>query len=292
MKTFTCRRFKRLMVDVLYDYEELSEQDKSAFHAHLSSCPGCALEYEEMTAALNVMDQRRVPEMGDDYWDSYMVSLREKIEKKEKISEAAEEGKPGHGEPAIQVRDNIISLHPGKRVWRWALYPVAATILVLIGIAIGRYLYLPTAVPPGTGEKLLSSAGTPGREISPAVREHFDNLRPMLIDYANYSTGDGNNGGDNFVMVDKNILQKLALQNYLLKKIAARENNNALKQVLEELELILLEISNTDLTENRKPGSRKETIQRVQDILSENDLLFKMEIYDKNRNTRKTSTRI
>ena len=286
MKTFNCRQFKRLMVDVLYDYEELSEQDKNAFHAHLSSCPGCALEYEEMTSALNVMDQRRAPEMGDDYWDSYMVNLQEKI------SVAAEEEKPRHSEPANQVHYNIIPLHPGKRVWRWALYPVAATILVLIGIAIGRYLYLPTPVPPVTGEQLLSSAGTPGREISPAVREHFDNLRPMLIDYANYSPGENGKGSEGFVMVDKNILQKMALQNYLLKKIAARENNAALKQVLEELELILLEISNTDPAENRIPGSRKETIQRVQDILSENDLLFKMEIYDKNRNTPKTSTRI
>ncbi|UCH97894.1 MAG: zf-HC2 domain-containing protein, partial [Candidatus Aminicenantes bacterium] len=86
MKQIKCKNFRGIMVDALYNYDELSGEDKRLFHAHLAICPACAGEYKEMAAVLGVMDQRQRPEMGEEFWDSYYLRLLEKIKKAEKVS--------------------------------------------------------------------------------------------------------------------------------------------------------------------------------------------------------------
>jgi hypothetical protein len=276
VKQLNCKEFKGIVVDVLYNYDQLTEEDKRLFHAHLTTCPACAGEYEEMAGVLALMDQRDKPEMGEEFWDSYYLRLLEKM----KESEEKEKNK---------IKNKIWSWL--KKWWenftfdiqrlRWVLYPAAALLLVVLGITIGRYLYLPPV--PEKGEELISSALPSERKFNPAVTDHFENLRPMLIDYANYTAEENEASEEELVTVDKKTLKKLVLQNYLLKKIAARENDLSLKQLLVDLEMILLEISNIE------PNSgRNETILRVQDILDKSDILFKMKVYNKHKNNRKT----
>lgn len=272
MKQINCKNFKGVVVDALYNYDELSEEDKRLFHAHLTTCPGCAVEYEEMAGVLGMMDQRQRPEMAEEFWDSYMLRLQEKLE------EAENKEKKKIWSWLKKWWENFSF---DIQRFRWVLYPSAALLLVVLGIAIGRYLYLPSV--PGKGEELISSALPLERKISPAVADHFEDLRPMLIDYANYTPGENETSEEELVTVDKKTLKKLVLQNYLLKKSAARENDLSLKQLLVDLEMILLEISNIE------PNSgRKETIRRVRDILDESDILFKMKVYNKQKNNRKT----
>jgi hypothetical protein len=272
VKQINCKNFKGIVVDALYNFDQLSEEDKGLFHAHLATCPACAGEYEEMAAVLGMMDQRQRPEMGEEFWNSYMLRLQEKL----KEAEDKEKKK--------------IWLWP-KKWWenfsfdiqrlRWVLYPAAALLLVVLGIAIGRYLYPPSV--PGKGDEVISSELPMERKISPAVADHFENLRPMLIDYANYTAEENETSDEELVTVDKKTMKKLVLQNYLLKKIAVRENDLSLKELLVDLEMILLEISNIE--PNRE---RNETIRRVRDILDRSDILFKMKVYNKHKNNRKT----
>lgn len=272
MKQINCKNFKGIVVDALYNYDELSEKDKRLFHEHLTTCPGCAVEYEEMAAVLGVMDQRRLPEMGEEFWDSYMFRLQEKLKEAEE-----KEKKKIWSWPKKWWENFSFDI---QRL-RWVPYPVAAMLLVVLGIAIGRYLYLPSV--PEKGDRIISSALPMERKISWAVADHFENLRPMLIDYANYTAEENEANDEELVTVDKKTMKKLVLQNYLLKKIAVRENDLSLKQLLVDLEMILLEISNIE------PNSeRKETIRRVRDILDESDVLFKMKVYNKHKNNRKT----
>jgi hypothetical protein len=274
VKQINCKDFNVNVVDALYNYDELSEKDKRLFHAHLTTCPACAGEYEEMAGVLGVMDQRQRPEMGEEFWDSYYLQLLEKMKKEEKVSLIK-----SFWESRTLFSKRVLAA--GGKIRRWVLYPAAALLLVVLGIAIGRYLYLPSV--PGKGEELISSALPLERKISPAVADHFEDLRPMLIDYANYTPEENETSEEELVTVDKKTLKKLVLQNYLLKKIAARENDLSLKQLLVDLEMILLEISNIETN-----GGRKETIRRVRDILDESDILFKMKVYNKHKNNRKT----
>jgi hypothetical protein len=272
VKQINCKNFKGIVVDALYNYDELSEKDKRLFHAHLTTCPACAGEYEEMAGVLGVMDQRQRPEMEEEFWDSYYLRLLEKIK---------ESGEKEKNKIWRWLKKWWENFNFDIQRLRWVFYPAAALLLVVLGIAIGRYLYLPSI--PGKGEELINSAISLGRKISPAVADHFEDLRPMLIDYANYTAGENETSEEELVTVDKKTLKMLVLQNYLLKKIAARENDLSLEQLLVDLEMILLEISNIETI-----SGRKETIRRVRDILDQSDILFKMKVYNKHKNNRKT----
>jgi hypothetical protein len=269
-KTSDCTYFKELMVDALY--HELSQGDNKAFQAHLKACSSCAVEYEEMAAVLDVMDQRQQPEMSETYWDTYFPRLRERM--------TVEAKTPGQRLLTSEW------LKPWQDRFhfdlRWILYPAAAMLLVALGIGIGRYLYHPT------GKSLMERIGevTPMAKVSPIVSEHFENLRPILIDYANYTAKENNGGTGEMVRMDKTTLKKLVMQNYLLKQMVTRSNDAALKQLLEELELVLLELSNTEA--DGKKTDRLQTIRSVQTILNKNDVLFKMKVYDTDKDKRKT----
>ena len=283
-KHINCKNFKDVVVDVLYNYDQLSEEDKHLFHAHLTTCPACAGEYEEMVGVLALMDQRDKPEMGEEFWDSYYPRLLEKM----KESEEKEKNK---------IKNKIWLWL--KKWWenfkfdiqrlRWMFYPAAALLLVVLGIVIGRDVFLPPV--PEKGEELISSAVSTELKISPVVAEHLESLRPLLIDCANYNAQEAG-GGEDFVLTDKKTLKKLALQNLLLKRIAARGNNVVLTQVLEELELILLELSNPEPGESNGDIAGKETIGRVREILKKNDTLFKMKIYNKSEDNRNVQLKI
>jgi len=283
-KQINCKDFNEIVVDALYNYDELSEQDKRLFHAHLTTCPACAGEYEEMAGVLALMDQRDKPEMGEEYWDSYYPRLLEKI----KESEEKEKNKVKN-KIWLWLKKWWENFRFDMQRLRWVLYPAAALLLVVLGIAIGRYLYLPSV--PGKGEELIGSALSSQRKVSPVVAEHFETLRPMLIDCANYSAQEAGSG-EEYVLIDKKTLKKLALQNLLLKRIAARGNDVVLTRLLEELELILLELSNGEPGESNGDIAGDESIGRARDILKENDTLFKMKIYNKSEDNRNVQLKI
>jgi hypothetical protein len=279
-KQINCKDFKGMVVDVLYNYDQLPGEDKHLFHAHLTTCPACAVEYEEMAGVLALMDQRDKPEMEEEFWDSYYPRLQEKIKKQEK-QEKVSLIKSFCGGFRGAVFSKRAPLAAGGKLRRWMLYPAAAVLLIVIGIVIGRYLYLP----PVPGKIGVES------NVSPVVAEHFESLRPLLIDCANYDVQETGSGED-FVLIDKKTLKKLAWQNLLLKRIAARGNDVVLTQVLEELELVLLELSNAEPGGSNGDIAGKETIGRVREILKKNDTLFKMKIYNKSEDNRNVRLKI
>jgi hypothetical protein len=270
MKTKQCKDFEASMVDALY--RQLGERDNEVFQAHLKVCSACAREYEEMGAVLGVMDRRQRPGMDDAFWDNYLPRLQEKIK--------SAGHSPGYFQQAAAW------LKQWRRRFhfdmRWIMVPAAAMLLVAVGIAIGRFIYLPAGPSPRLGHQLADSSAA-ARRIDPVVSRHFDNLRPVLIDCANYS-GDRTAGTGERVWVDRNMLQKLMLENRLLKQMAARSSDASLKQLLEELELILLEISN--------PGTgadRERAMRAVQTILNQNDTLFKMRVFGSGKDKKPVS---
>lgn len=245
-----------MFVEALYD--ELPGTGRAALQAHLKDCPGCAAEYEGMTAALRKMDRRKGPEMDEEYWDNYWDRLEEKID-----------------EQPAKISDRLKL----DRLWKWfgsfdfkpgrVLYPAFALLLIALGIFIGKAIYAPSPV----GETVLAArpAASSGRVYAAAAR-HFDNLKPLLVECSNYSENDGTDKTSTAVPVEKDVLKKLVFQHHLLKKAAAESGNVFLTQLIDELEIILLEISNSN-------GQSGQAMKAVRDILESNDILFKMNVY-------------
>ena len=263
----TCNRFKDLIVGAFY--EELAQEERGFFETHLKSCSPCAAEYREITTAMGVMDRREPPEMSEEFWDNFRPNLQIKINESEVQS------------PAV----GSIGISQLKQWWRgfnfrwdsrWLLYPAAAMLVVASGIVIGRYIYLPNTGQQHTGGQTFALTNT-----NPAVADHFEELRPMLVDYSNYSPQDPDQGADQ-ILVNRDELKQLILRNKLLKKVVERGKDANTKQLLEDLEMILLELSNSNDDSNND-----ETVQTVQDMMKENNVLFKMKVANKKRKSTK-----
>jgi hypothetical protein len=258
----SCKKIKALMVNALYN--ELSETEKNMFQTHLKTCPGCSAEYKKLTTLMGVMDKRQRPKMSEDFWDNYYLQVEEKIE-------AAKEEKP-----LIKTgrRQRIGNLDFRRR---WVLYPAAALAVLVVSIGIAQFLSLPE------GKKIVDTAVSSFRRLSPAVAQHFDNLQPLLIDYSNYTPEENETMPGETVIMEKRTVQKLLLENQLLKRVVAKENNISAKQLMDELEIILLEISNTN-------GDREATLQAVKQLIKDNDILFKMKVLKRKDNRTLTKT--
>lgn len=255
-----CKKIDKLMVKALYN--ELPGKKKKNFLHHLNTCPGCREKYRDLSGVMEIMDKRQRPAMGGDFWDNYYPRLQEKIESLEQ--ERARD----------KVRVPVIKLR--RPALRWVLYPAAAMALLVIGVAVGRYLTL------HPGKNIPGHTQTTPRRMSSAVTEHFYNLQPLLVDYANYTPAENREGPgeDGMVTIEKRTVQKLLLENRLLKRVVARGNNIPLKQLMEELELILLEMSTG--------GDSKAARRAVRQLIEDNHILFKITVFNKNQE--KTST--
>jgi hypothetical protein len=252
-----CKKIKDLMVNALINKSECSETEHRELQAHLKVCARCSEEYKKLAGLMTVMDKRQQPQMSEAFWDNYYSRLEEELD-------ALEEQEI----PAVKAS--------GRRRWlggfdlkvRWLLYPAAAVVILVVGFAIGQYLSLTP------GNNIVDTAISSMRQLSPAVAQHFDNMRPLLLDYSNYSPQETRAAPEETVMVEKSTVQKLLLENQLLKRMVAKEKNITVKQLMDELELILIEVSNSE-------ASDEETRRAVQKLIKENDILFKMKVLNK-----------
>ncbi len=258
-----CKSIKKQMTDALYN--QLPQEAETRFRRHLETCAACAREYEELTALEEVMSKRQRPKMSEVYWESYMDKLDEKLD----TLDAAEKVDPAY------------SPHPARRTdwtreWlkktRWFFIPAAAAALLVVGVSVGLFFAGPE------GQKLVDNTIASVKKLSPAVAAHFDNVQPVLLDYATYTpetageTGTGaGNDEDDMVMVPKSQVKKLLIENQLLKRVVAKNDDITLKNLMDELEMLLLDLSNSD---EDKAATRK----AVQKYIKDNNLLFRMKV--------------
>ncbi len=221
---------------------QLPNEQQEQFSTHIQECPACSREYSEQSELLEVLKYRRpMPEMDEAFWDGYWDRLQEK---------------------AMRKREEPHEI-PTAFFYRKALLPAAAVLLVVLGIIMGRFWW-----PANSGGPV--PIGTPWGANNQVVEQHFETLRPILIDYANSGEED---------VVDKEILKSLLMQNRLLKRMASRAQNVALLRLLEDLDIVILEMLNGgDRAGSSSPG--------VGRMIRENDILLKMKVLNRNeRNT-------
>ncbi|MFH2057904.1 MAG: zf-HC2 domain-containing protein [Pseudomonadota bacterium] len=72
-----CEKFQELIS--LYCYDELSQNDKQMVENHIVSCETCAAELQSVQDTLLLISQKTTPQMSDQFWEDYDVTLDEKI---------------------------------------------------------------------------------------------------------------------------------------------------------------------------------------------------------------------
>ena len=228
---------------ILHLYGELSDAEQRKLEQHTRECSACTEDLAYTRDVLDMIDKADTAEVPEAAWEKCWGEI---------TSGARVQPAPRTG----------WALFP-----RWA--PVAAGVVLIfaVGLFIGRFW--PSSQPPSAAD---AAAGTAqGPEFAQfTLKDHFDNLKPLLAEYANRPAG---NIADDRVLVDRRLIQSLLVQNYMLMRLVAQNDPEA-ADLLEDIDLVLREIKNMESGDPEAPGM----IQRL--ILSR-EILFKINVLQK-----------
>jgi hypothetical protein len=232
-----CKKFKEQIV--LYLYGELSEEERQALEQHLKTCSACSQDLAYTQSVFNLIDEADTQEAPEARWEKCWEGIHTEIQ-----------------QPPRRRRRFVLS--PA-----WAMAAAGIIMIFALGIFIGRF-WVPSQPSP------LAPMGISSAYTRLSLQEHFDNLKPLLIEYSNYS---GTMTGDASMRIDREIVRSLLIQNFLLMRMVA-EDNPTTAQLLEDIDLVLREITNMERSDRQAPSMIKE-------LIHQREILFKIDILQK-----------
>jgi len=228
-----CKKYEEKII--LYLYGELDESDKAEVENHLKECPACLEDLEYTKKVFKLVDENK-EEIPEANWEKCWREI-------------------GTGTQVEPRRQKSFLLVP-----RWVYAAAVLLVVFVLGALIGRHwLFSPQESP-------LESGISQG-SMNLALNEYINELKPILIEYANYTSPEK---GEETILIDEKILRSLLIQNLLLKDLVAK-SDPSLAPFLEDLDIILKELSNMQKGDELTPSMIKE-------LIHEREILFKMEI--------------
>jgi hypothetical protein len=229
-----CKKYKEQIV--LYLYGELGEDEAKALEDHMAECPECADELAYTQKVFQVLDETKPDPIPEADWERCWGDIDGEIRRKDR------------------KKKNFFLL-PG-----WAYATAALLAVFIVGFFFGRLaLFKPAHKSPALIQGSQSA-------MYPSLQEHFESLKPVLLEYANYTSSPGNGK----VMIDKSIIRSLIIQNILLKRMVA-DQDPSLKEILEDVDLVLREIANQD-------GDDDEELKMIKALIQERGILYELEV--------------
>jgi hypothetical protein len=236
-----CKKYKKDMI--LYLYGELDADRKAALGNHIIDCADCRQELEYTKKVFAALDDSKPSYTPEGDWEKYWEIIQPRT-----FMQTS-------GKRTIKSDKRAFSAFP-----RWGYVAAALMLVFLLGIFAGRIWFFPDF-------QDNSRDAQTGLSYKLALNEHLDELKPYVLEYANYSSEE--NGGQ-YITVDKKLVQHLLIQNVLFKKALAEKNPSA-AQLLEDIDLMLQELANMESGDEQTPSMIRELIQK-------RDILFKMEV--------------
>ncbi|MFO7981001.1 MAG: zf-HC2 domain-containing protein [Candidatus Aminicenantes bacterium] len=228
-----CEKFKEQVI--LYLYGELDKKSSKELKNHVKKCPECAKELEYTQKIFELVKETEKGDIPEADWKKCWSHINEKISVPEKKTK--------------------------RHFWhfpKWVYTTAALVCVLIIGIIIGRTAFTP-------GFKASPMAGETKGAFYLSLQEHFDDLKPLLMEYAHYREEKAT------AILDKKVVEDLLIQNILLKRLAAEKNPGA-RQLLEDIELILREMTNMDENGTATP-------LKIKEYINNQGLLNSMEVY-------------
>jgi putative zinc finger protein len=267
----TCERARELFVEGLYG--ELSPDLQHEFSAHVDACPSCAPELQKLKQTLSIMSQRRVAEPGEGFGGALWNKINARL---------GEEGSESQGPiPAGRI------LGPGKKIAlrpplmpAWA-YGIAATILLAVGIYLGRTYFSTPRSEGGQRSTPLALVPAPESEDS-TTREavaYLQRSKNLLIGLTNL---DEEHRTSLDLRHNQEVSRQLIEQGSILTVSLNKPSQQQIRQLILDLEVILLQLANIEV----KPGVR--AIEMVQNGLDQKSILLKINLEEMRSMARKS----
>jgi hypothetical protein len=230
-----CHKIEKIMG--LYIYDELPGKDKNAFETHVNTCPNCTAKLAEFKKTHEFITEKHAPTPTPD-WDQSWLNIRKRL-----IDHQKQEKRNGFHIPML----------------RWAGALVGSAAIFLLGLLVGTNVKdTPTKyeIPDAASAYILQE-----------FQEHIENIKPVIIEYANYWRS-ADTPPD--LPVEKERVIHLLMQNQMLLCRIPVDNNRYMQQLLNELNGILTKIA---LMTWEDPGS----LSHIKKMIRKKGLLFKME---------------
>jgi hypothetical protein len=251
----TCERSRELFPEGLY--AELAPGLQKEFTEHLGSCADCRKEFEALQATLQMMNRRSRPQPGREFLESYWDRLSAMLPVDEKKSRAATASRGGYpNRPA--------------RVPAWA-FGIAAVLLVAVGVYLGRtYFGGPPAGVPRIDTPMVTAGPREGADTtSDQAVAYLERSKNLLIGLTNL---DEEHLSSLDLSRNQEVSRELIQQANTLTVALNRPDQQQMRRLIQDLEVILLQLANIDV----KPGVP--AIELVQKGVDQRSILLKINL--------------
>ncbi len=229
-----CNKFRENIVLDLYG--ELNNKEKAELEHHISTCSECAEDQLYSKDVFQALEEAKVEEIPEPTWDTNWGKINLAIQDK-------------------TIPRPLFGISP-----KWVYAAAGVTLVFTLGIFTGRFWL------PQKQEGPLSTEFSQ-EYIQMTLAQHFENIRPVLVEMANYTALENGNGT---VMLDKRAIENLIIQNILLKSLISGENPTAF-QILEDVDLVLRELANIDEGDSG-------TKSMIKELIDDREILVNMNI--------------
>ena len=230
-----CHKIEKIMG--LYIYDELPGKEKNAFETHVNTCPNCSAKLAKFKKTFAFITEKHTPTPTPD-WDQSWLNIRKRL-----IDNQKQEKRKRFPIPML----------------RWAGALAGSAAIFLLGLLVGTNVKdTPTKyeIPDAASAYILQE-----------FQEHIENIKPVIIEYANYWRSADTRPD---LPVEKERVIHLLMQNQMLLCRIPVDNNRYMQQLLNELNGILTKIA---LMTWEDPGS----LSHIKKMIRKKGLLFKME---------------
>ena len=210
-------------------------ENAAAVEAHLAACAVCRDEFDRLRHVLGLVDVEEVPEPGPAFEREVWARLVPQLETRETSWLARFFGLRS-GASLERASARHVPAGP-----KWA-YAGGVAALLLAAFVAGRYSGGTPPAPGAPGATTVAATGDVSeRVLVVAVVDHLDRSQMMLIELLNAEPGVASAG----LGTDQSRARELVAENRLYRVSAAQAGDEAISDVLDDLERVLLEIANT-----------------------------------------------
>ena len=227
-----CKKCQDLFCETFY--EELNAEQKNFLENHISICEECESEYTEITSTLKVMEKRNRPEPEQAFWNGYWNKLARRMEEEKTLTQKSE--------PWWRSFPRAFTFAP-----KWSFQTAAALLLVVLGIYLGKMIFSPSPSEVQQAQQLpaVASQVEPNTEYIHRAQNYIERSKLILLALINFDP----ETEDSYALdlpYQQQVSRELVREASFLKQGIADSDQRRLRDLITDLEVILLQIANLE----------------------------------------------
>jgi hypothetical protein len=262
----------------MYYNDEAPDLAKSA-QKHVAECADCAAAYRNLEDDLKALGTLDAPERGEDYGERMWQRVAAEL------PAAAGLTAPAGSPAALRLRSAV--LRPGRkwRSWMWMglSYATGCAVLATAAFYVGTVWEHQQHLKREAAREAERKPGAPEkpRVVVVVLGDHLDRSERLLVELKH---ADADN--QELVKPLRDEARGLLAANHVFREDADKSGDGALSQALDKLDKLLREIA------NEPGGLNKASLERLQQEMTNEGLLFEVRVLRSRHPYRDTAIRV